>query len=138
MDIAEHNITTVGQSPAAERSERVRKYVTAMSLRFVCIAAMPFVEGLWLLVCAAGAVLLPYAAVVIANVKSKTASAEPVEGATLALTAEQVEVHATDSEETSGTPETVFAAEPGMFRFVDESDRPDQSLASGPSDGSAA
>lgn len=34
----------------------------------VCIVAMLFVQGWWLLICAIGAIFLPYFAVVVANV----------------------------------------------------------------------
>lgn len=46
------------------------KYTIAMSVRVLCIVAMLFVHGWWLAVCAAGAILLPYFAVVVANVHS--------------------------------------------------------------------
>lgn len=44
------------------------KYSIAMGIRLACIFAMLFVQGWWLAVCAAGAIVLPYIAVVIANV----------------------------------------------------------------------
>jgi len=43
------------------------KYTIAMSIRVVCIALCLVVPGWWLLLPAAGAVFLPYFAVVIAN-----------------------------------------------------------------------
>ena len=46
------------------------KYSITMGIRVVCIVLMLFVQGWWLLVCALGAILLPYIAVVIANVHS--------------------------------------------------------------------
>ncbi len=48
------------------------KYSITMSIRVLCIFAMLFVDGWWLAVCAAGAVFLPYVAVVLANVASPT------------------------------------------------------------------
>lgn len=45
------------------------KYVIAMGIRMVCIVLMLFVQGWWLILCAAGAILLPYYAVVLANVQ---------------------------------------------------------------------
>lgn len=48
------------------------KYTIAMTIRVLCIFAMLFVEGWWLAVCAAGAIFLPYIAVVLANVGSPT------------------------------------------------------------------
>lgn len=46
------------------------KYTIAMSVRVLCIVALLFAHGWWLVVFAAGAILLPYFAVVIANVHS--------------------------------------------------------------------
>ena len=46
------------------------KYTIAMSIRVACIFAMLFVDGWWLAVCAAGAIFLPYVAVVLANVNA--------------------------------------------------------------------
>jgi hypothetical protein len=61
------SITTLQQSPEEERRTRFIKYTVAMGIRVVCIVLMLFVEGWWLLLCAAGAILLPYFAVVVAN-----------------------------------------------------------------------
>jgi hypothetical protein len=61
------SVTTLQRSPTDERRVRFVKYTIAMTIRVVCIVLMVFVEGWWLLVCAAGAVLLPYFAVIIAN-----------------------------------------------------------------------
>ena len=44
------------------------KYALAMGIRLVCIVACLFVTGWWLALCIAGAVILPYIAVVLANV----------------------------------------------------------------------
>jgi hypothetical protein len=44
------------------------KYLVTMSIRIVCLVLMLFVQGWWLAVCAAGAILLPYFAVVLGNV----------------------------------------------------------------------
>jgi hypothetical protein len=43
------------------------KYTIAMTVRFVCIGLCLFVPGWWVLIPAAGAIVLPYVAVVIAN-----------------------------------------------------------------------
>ncbi len=61
------SVTTLQRSPTDERRVRFIKYTVAMTIRVVCIVLMVFVEGWWLLVCAAGAVFLPYFAVIIAN-----------------------------------------------------------------------
>ncbi|WP_264371273.1 DUF3099 domain-containing protein [Protaetiibacter intestinalis] len=43
------------------------KYTVAMSIRVVCIALCLVVPGWWALLPAAGAIFLPYFAVVVAN-----------------------------------------------------------------------
>lgn len=43
------------------------KYLVAMTIRVVCIVAAIFVEGWLMWLCFAGAIFLPYFAVVIAN-----------------------------------------------------------------------
>jgi len=43
------------------------KYTVAMSIRVICIGLCLVAQGWWLLLPAAGAVFLPYFAVVIAN-----------------------------------------------------------------------
>lgn len=52
------------------------KYTIAMSIRVACIFAMLFVDGWWLAVCAAGAIFLPYVAVVLANVSGPSHTQE--------------------------------------------------------------
>jgi Protein of unknown function (DUF3099) len=72
----QQSITTVPPSPEAERRSRMIKYTIAMSIRVACIFAMLFAQGWWLVVFAAGAVLLPYVAVVLANVSGPTRGEE--------------------------------------------------------------
>ncbi|MFT4029101.1 MAG: DUF3099 domain-containing protein [Protaetiibacter sp.] len=64
---APHVVTELPLSPEAERRSRMLKYSIAMGIRVVCIALCLVVPGWWLLIPAAGAVFLPYFAVVIAN-----------------------------------------------------------------------
>ena len=64
----QQSITTLPPSPEAERRSRMIKYTVAMSIRVACIFCMLFAKGWWLAVFAAGAVFLPYVAVVLANV----------------------------------------------------------------------
>lgn len=45
------------------------KYLIAMSIRVVCIVMAIFVEGWLMWLCFAGAIFLPYFAVVIANAR---------------------------------------------------------------------
>ncbi len=61
--------TSLPDNPDDERRVRMLKYSIAMGIRMVCIILMLFVSGWWLIVCAAGAIFLPYFAVLIANQK---------------------------------------------------------------------
>ena len=54
------------------------KYSIAMGIRMVCIVLMLFVQGWWLLVCAIGAIALPYVAVVFANVQGSAVASTVV------------------------------------------------------------
>ena len=60
-------ITELPPSPDAERHSRMIKYAVAQGIRVLCIVAVFFVPGWWVLIPAAGAVFLPYFAVVAAN-----------------------------------------------------------------------
>lgn len=64
------SITTLPESPEQERHRRMVRYSIAMSIRVVCLVLCFFVQGWWLLVPMIGAVVLPYVAVVLANVGS--------------------------------------------------------------------
>jgi len=64
----QQSITSIPLSPEAERRGRMIKYTLAMGIRIVCIVLMLFVHGWWLVACAIGAIVLPYFAVVAANV----------------------------------------------------------------------
>jgi hypothetical protein len=73
-------ITDAPQSPEQELRSREIRYVIMMSLRAVCVivAAIlvmtrPPLLGLWLIICVLGAVLLPWAAVLLANDKAPRA-----------------------------------------------------------------
>jgi len=74
----QQSITNLPPSPEAELHSRMIKYSVAMGIRLVCIIAMLFVRDWWLVVCAVGAITLPYFAVVIANVGSPVRT-NPVE-----------------------------------------------------------
>jgi len=64
----QHSITTLPPSPEAERRSRMIKYTVMMSIRVVCIVCLLFAQGWWLAFFAVGAIVLPYIAVVVANV----------------------------------------------------------------------
>ncbi|NRD07595.1 DUF3099 domain-containing protein [Rathayibacter agropyri] len=63
-------LTSLPPSPSAERRSRAIKYSIAMSIRLLCVICLLFAHGWWLLFFAIGAVVLPYFAVVLANVGS--------------------------------------------------------------------
>ena len=65
------SVTDLPESPEDEHRRRVFQYVLAMSIRVVCVLACVWVRGWWLLIPAVGAVVLPYIAVVLANVGSR-------------------------------------------------------------------
>jgi len=61
--------TSLPLAPVDERRIRMIKYSIAMGIRMACIIAMLFVSGWWLVVCATGAIVLPYFAMIVANVR---------------------------------------------------------------------
>ncbi|GAA2459861.1 DUF3099 domain-containing protein [Agromyces soli] len=63
----QQSITSLPPSPDQERRARMLKYTIAMTIRVGCIFAMLFVQGWWMAIFAAGAIFLPYVAVVLAN-----------------------------------------------------------------------
>jgi hypothetical protein len=64
-------ITTASAGRDADIAMRQRRYLVAMSIRTVCFVAAIFVTPIWLrVVFVAGALLLPYVAVVMANAGS--------------------------------------------------------------------
>ena len=66
--------TSLRLSPVDDRKKRMRAYSTAMSIRMACFILVFFVPGYWKLVFGIGAVVLPYIAVVLANVGAKGGS----------------------------------------------------------------
>lgn len=56
-----------------------------MSIRVLCVLAMLFARGAWLWVFAAGAIILPYIAVVVANVKTTSGSRTPLRPGSIVL-----------------------------------------------------
>ncbi len=75
-----HTITSAQRALSDEQSSRTRKYLISMGIRTACVIGAIFIPGWprWVLI--AGAVVLPYLAVVIANAgKSRDeGSADPV------------------------------------------------------------
>ncbi|MCT2042042.1 DUF3099 domain-containing protein [Pseudoclavibacter alba] len=61
------NITSMPETAHEERVRRMRNYAITMAVRTACFLALIWVRGPWMLVFAAGAIFLPYFAVVVAN-----------------------------------------------------------------------
>ena len=72
------SITSLPASPDENRKRRMINYLIAMSIRVVCIIACLFVQGWWLLLPVTGAIVLPYVAVVLANVASRNTGVDVI------------------------------------------------------------
>ena len=64
---SERQLVTTLPDYGKEVRTRMIKYSVAMGIRMICIFAMLVVDGWLLIVCATGAIVLPYFAVIIAN-----------------------------------------------------------------------
>lgn len=86
------SVTSLEISPGLERRNRLYKYMIAMIVRVICIVLAVSVPLGWLtLVFAAGAILLPYFAVVIANAqgsRSSNSQANSAEAPTISISAD--------------------------------------------------
>ncbi|MGO3886369.1 MAG: DUF3099 domain-containing protein [Mycetocola sp.] len=67
------SITSLPVSPSDDRRARMRTYSIMMAVRIVCLFALLFVRGWWMWLCVAGAVILPYIAVLLANAAASPA-----------------------------------------------------------------
>ncbi|GAA1496199.1 DUF3099 domain-containing protein [Paeniglutamicibacter kerguelensis] len=72
-----HRITEARESHTVEQNSRVLKYTISMSVRMLCFLAAFFTHGWIQWVCFAGAIVLPYVAVVIANGGADLTKREP-------------------------------------------------------------
>lgn len=66
-DSGVHSITDAAAAHSEDMRQRMIKYALAMGIRMVCLILIFVVDGWFKLVMAAGAVFLPWIAVVIAN-----------------------------------------------------------------------
>ena len=62
-----YDVTSAGVNPVEDRAHRMRMYFIAMSLRVACVVSLFWVRGWWVLLAAAGAVILPWFAVLVGN-----------------------------------------------------------------------
>ena len=97
------SVTSLPQSPQDEARSRVRHYAITMGIRTVCFILMAVVYpvGWWTFVFAAGAIFLPYIAVISANAGSDsipTAVESPVQ---------ELEAPAPDPAPTAQTPPVI-------------------------------
>jgi predicted tellurium resistance membrane protein TerC len=69
--------TSLPASPLDDRKRRMRRYSIAMSVRTVCLILLVVIPDGWRYVFGVGAIVLPYIAVVLANVGA-TGAASPV------------------------------------------------------------
>lgn len=86
--------TSLPRAPRDDVSSRSIRYLILMGVRVLCFVLMVFVQpfGWWTFVFGAGAIFLPYIAVVLANVgeEGKTATAVPPERALEATASDTV------------------------------------------------
>lgn len=73
------SITNAAEAHSEEMRQRMVKYAITMGIRMVCLAAIFLFDGWYKLIPVAGAVLLPWVAVVIANGGSDITHRETVE-----------------------------------------------------------
>lgn len=64
---SERQLVTTLPDYGKEARTRMIKYSVAMGIRMICIFAMLVVDGWLLVICATGAIVLPYFAMIIAN-----------------------------------------------------------------------
>jgi uncharacterized protein (DUF58 family) len=74
----QQTVTSLPMSPDQERRGRMRRYAITMSIRLVCFVLCIFSQGWWQLVFIAGALVLPYVAVVLANTARRGSLAEVI------------------------------------------------------------
>lgn len=79
MTESPHTITRAQRALSDEQAGRTRKYLISMGIRTACVIGAIFIPGWprWVLI--AGAVVLPYLAVVIANAGRERDGGDPAE-----------------------------------------------------------
>ncbi|MET4620198.1 hypothetical protein ABIE18_001638 [Arthrobacter sp. 2762] len=97
-----HSITDAAAAHSEDMRERMIKYAVAMGIRMVCIILIFVVDGWLKIIAVAGAVFLPWIAVVIANGSDKAEDhsdslLDYVEAAEIEGSPKSTEDHATDN-----------------------------------------
>ncbi len=86
------SVTSLEVAPEQERRGRMLRYSLAMTIRFVCVILSVVLHGWLMWVAIAGAVFLPYFAVVLANnvgsAGTKTKPATSVSAPTISIGAD--------------------------------------------------
>ncbi|MCP1414079.1 hypothetical protein J3D46_003345 [Paenarthrobacter sp. A20] len=122
-----HSITDAAAAHSEDMRERMIKYAVAMGIRMVCIVLIFVVDGWFKIIAIAGAVFLPWIAVVIANGNDK--AEDHSESLLDYVAVPEIERSTEPEEEPSATP-TVLQGE-----LVDEEQPTKQE---GPSTGHAS
>lgn len=73
-----HRVTDARRPHSDDQHARVTRYLVSMSIRMVCLVLAVVLPSPWMWLCVAGAVVLPYIAVVAANAGVE-ARPEPVQ-----------------------------------------------------------
>jgi Protein of unknown function (DUF3099) len=73
-----HRITAAPRSHSDDLDQRMSRYLTSMAIRTVCVLLVVVVHGPLRWVFAAGAVGLPYIAVVMANARRSGHDSDPL------------------------------------------------------------
>ncbi|WP_010202516.1 DUF3099 domain-containing protein [Salinibacterium sp. PAMC 21357] len=92
------SITSLPERPDDERRRRAINYSIAMGIRIVCVLLCVFVRGWWLVLPVLGAVVLPYVAVVLANVTTRRSGPIDAPGQ-FALSSADPSYHSSTSDE---------------------------------------
>lgn len=72
-----YSVTSAGVNPADDRAHRERMYYMAMSLRVLCVVSLFWVRGWGVFVALAGAVILPWFAVMVGNAVAHSGGTSP-------------------------------------------------------------
>jgi predicted tellurium resistance membrane protein TerC len=85
------SVTSLAEAPEVDRKRRMIRYTVAMTIRVLCLILGMVVQGWLMWVFFAGAIFLPYFAVILANAggESKQSKTQAViEAPTLAISAD--------------------------------------------------
>lgn len=84
--------TSLESSPEEERKSRLVKYTIAMGIRVVCLVLGVFLEGWAMWVAFAGAIFLPYFAVIVANAPGRSSSPARATSPTKSISSDKFQI----------------------------------------------